>query len=83
MIKDVLGRICEEGNFIDSLPLLNESFNDLNDMSITLPGHQGYGSTLAHTRAPIVSACWGAIRFQKLIRLINVFWKLPLSLNLI
>ena len=41
MYKDVLGRVCEESNFIDSLSLLNESFNDLNDMSITLPGHQG------------------------------------------
>ena len=41
MDGDVLGGVCEESDFIDSLPLLDEGFNDLNDMSITLPGHQG------------------------------------------
>ena len=41
MKRDVLGGVCEEGYFIDSLPLLYETFNDLNDMRFTLPGHQG------------------------------------------
>ena len=41
MIRDVLGGVCEESYFINSLSLLNESFNDLNDMGCTLPGHQG------------------------------------------
>ena len=83
MKREVLGRISKEGDFIDFLSLLDECFNDLNAMRFTLPGHHGYGSTLAQTRVPTVSACWGAIQFQKVIRLINVFWKQSLSLNLI
>ena len=41
MIKEVLGGISKESNFIDSLPVLYDGFDDLNVMSITLPGHQG------------------------------------------
>lgn len=41
MKRDVLGGVCEEGDLIDSLPLLDDGFNDLNGMRITLPGHQG------------------------------------------
>lgn len=80
---EVLCGICKECDFKDQLVLLLNDFEDLNDGSITFPGHQGYGSTLAHTSLPVASSSFTDIRFQKVIRLINVFWKLPLSLNLI
>ena len=38
---EILGGICEEGDLIDFLSLLVDGFNNLNEMSITLPGHQG------------------------------------------
>ena len=41
MRAELLGGVCEEGDFVDLLPLLTDGFNDLNEMSITLPGHQG------------------------------------------
>ena len=39
--KELLGGVCEEGDLVDLLPLLVDRFNDLNEMGITLPGHQG------------------------------------------
>ena len=41
MLKGLLGGICEEGDFKDLLALLGDDFDDLNEMDITLPGHQG------------------------------------------
>ena len=41
MVKVVLSGVSEEGDLEDLLALLGESFDDLNDMTITLPGHQG------------------------------------------
>ena len=41
MVKGVLGGVREEGDLEDLLALLRECFDDLNDMTITLPGHQG------------------------------------------
>lgn len=81
MKKEVLSGISEKGDLIDGLFVLLHDFKNLNGNSITLPGHQGYGSTLAHTSLPYTSYSFTDIRFQILIRLINVFWKLPLSLK--
>jgi len=39
--KGVLGGVSKEGYLEDLLALLRDSFDDLNDMTITLPGHQG------------------------------------------
>ena len=55
MKVDVLGGISKKGDLIDSLLVLLHDFKNLNDESITLPGHQGYGSTLAHTSLPDTS----------------------------
>lgn len=81
MKKEVLSGVSEKGDLIDGLFVLLHDFKNLNGNSITLPGHQGYGSTLAHTSLPYTSYSFTDIRFQILIRLINVFWKLPLSLK--
>jgi hypothetical protein len=81
IVKKLLGGVCKKRNFVNNLRFLEYGFEDLNDGINTFPGHQGYGSTLAHTSLPIVRCSLSVIRFQKLIRLINVFWKQPLSLN--
>ena len=41
MNRELLGGIGEESDFVDGLTLLSDGFDDLNVMSITLPGHQG------------------------------------------
>lgn len=60
--------------------MLCDDFVDLNDRRITFPGHQGYGYTLAQTNWRTESDCYEDIRFQTLIRLINVFWKLTIQI---
>ena len=49
MRQAILGGIGEEGNLIDRFFVLLDDLGNLNELGVTLPGHQGCGSTFAHT----------------------------------
>jgi len=41
MRKELLGRVCEKGDFVNNFLMLDHGFENLNDKNDTFPGHHG------------------------------------------